>query len=55
MERDILPSLSDLVVIPALSPAFDAQWAEHGHLDAAVEHVRGGSPRVSCPARGSTS
>ena len=38
---EILPSLSDLVAIPALSPSFDAQWAEHGHLDAAVAHVRG--------------
>lgn len=38
---EILPSLSDLVAIPALSPSFDQQWAEHGHLDAAVQHVRG--------------
>ena len=36
-----LPSLSGLVEIPALSPAFDASWAETGHLRAAVEHVRG--------------
>ncbi len=39
-EAEILPSLSDLVAIPALSPMFDAQWATNGHLDAAVEHVR---------------
>ncbi|PRX47598.1 acetylornithine deacetylase/succinyl-diaminopimelate desuccinylase-like protein [Prauserella shujinwangii] len=38
---DILPSLSGLVEIPALSPAFDPAWAASGHLDAAVEHVRG--------------
>ncbi|EHY89568.1 M20/M25/M40 family metallo-hydrolase [Saccharomonospora azurea] len=37
---DVLPSLSTLVSIPALSPAFDPDWAETGHLDAAVEHVR---------------
>ncbi|MEY8042774.1 M20/M25/M40 family metallo-hydrolase [Saccharopolyspora cebuensis] len=36
----VLPSLSDLVRIPAVSPAFDADWADTGHLDAAVEHVR---------------
>ena len=40
-ENDILPSLSDLVTIPAVSQSFDADWAEHGHLAAAVEHVRG--------------
>ena len=38
--NDITPSLSGLVEIPALSPAFDAEWAANGHLAAAVEHVR---------------
>ncbi|HET6500533.1 MAG TPA: M20/M25/M40 family metallo-hydrolase [Amycolatopsis sp.] len=37
---EVLPSLSDLIRIPALSPAFDAEWAATGHLAAAVEHVR---------------
>ena len=37
---DILPSLSGLVAIPALSPGFDPDWANSGHLAAAVEHVR---------------
>jgi len=37
---DILPSLCGLVEIPALSPSFDDGWAAHGHLDAAVDHVR---------------
>jgi acetylornithine deacetylase/succinyl-diaminopimelate desuccinylase-like protein len=36
-----LPSLAGLVEIPALSPDFDARWAETGHLRAAIEHVRG--------------
>jgi acetylornithine deacetylase/succinyl-diaminopimelate desuccinylase-like protein len=36
----VLPSLSGLVEIPALSPAFDASWAAHGQLQAAVDHVR---------------
>ena len=35
-----LPSLIEFVKIPALSPGYDASWAEHGHLRAAVEHVR---------------
>ncbi|MEM9803201.1 MAG: M20/M25/M40 family metallo-hydrolase [Planctomycetota bacterium] len=33
----ILPSLHDFIKIPAKSPAFDADWAEHGYLDTAVE------------------
>lgn len=36
-ERDALGALSDFAAIPALSPMFDAQWAEHGHLDRAAE------------------
>ncbi|SES28834.1 Acetylornithine deacetylase/Succinyl-diaminopimelate desuccinylase [Actinokineospora terrae] len=40
-EAEILPSLSDFVAIPALSPHFDGNWAANGHLDAAVEHLRG--------------
>ena len=35
-----VPSLCELVRIPALSPAFDPAWAESGHLDAAVAHLR---------------
>ncbi|MEU6645004.1 M20/M25/M40 family metallo-hydrolase [Saccharomonospora sp. NPDC046836] len=38
--NDVLPSLSGLVEIPALSQAFDKDWARSGQLDAAVEHVR---------------
>ncbi|WP_179772575.1 M20/M25/M40 family metallo-hydrolase [Amycolatopsis endophytica] len=37
---EVLPSLSGLVEIPALSQAFDADWAANGHLAAAVRHVR---------------
>jgi len=40
-DSEILPSLTDFVAIPALSPAFDADWATSGHLDAAAEHLRG--------------
>ena len=39
-EHEILPSLSGLVRIPALSQAFDPDWAAHGYLATAVEHVR---------------
>ncbi|KAA9166788.1 M20/M25/M40 family metallo-hydrolase [Amycolatopsis acidicola] len=37
---EVLPSLSGLVEIPALSQSFDPDWAANGHLAAAVEHVR---------------
>src|SRR5699024_11984635 len=39
-DSEILPSLRELVTIPALAPDFDADWAESGHLDAAIEHVK---------------
>ncbi|MFF5112744.1 M20/M25/M40 family metallo-hydrolase [Streptosporangium sp. NPDC000509] len=38
--EDVLPSLSGLVEIPALSPAFDADWERNGHLRTAADHVR---------------
>src|ERR1700716_2787885 len=38
--NDVLPSLSGLVEIPALSPAFDSDWARSGQLAAAIDHVR---------------
>ncbi|WP_020669218.1 M20/M25/M40 family metallo-hydrolase [Amycolatopsis nigrescens] len=38
---DALRSLSDFVRIPALSPAFDADWVSSKYLHEAVEHVRG--------------
>ena len=48
-ENEVLPSLSDLVRIPALSQAFDPDWAENGHLHAAIEHVRGWIARRDLP------
>lgn len=39
-ERDGLPSLTDYITIPALSPMFDPDWVAHGHLADAVEHIR---------------
>src|SRR5438046_2207895 len=32
----IVPALTEYVRIPAKSPMFDREWAEHGHLDRAV-------------------
>ncbi len=39
-EDSVLSSLSELVRIPAVSPAYDAEWVAAGKLDAAIEHVR---------------
>ncbi len=36
-ERDALETLSTYAAIPCLSPMFDADWSENGHLDRAVE------------------
>ncbi|MDY7106395.1 MAG: M20/M25/M40 family metallo-hydrolase [Actinomycetota bacterium] len=40
-DDDILPTLTDYIRIPALSPAFDPDWATSGHLDAAVAMLSG--------------
>src|SRR6266481_6394651 len=40
-DQSIVPTLHEYVKIPAKSPMFDAQWREHGHIDRAVELVRG--------------
>src|SRR5688572_14522826 len=36
---DVLPSLSDLVAIPAVSPAYDAGWRSRGALHSAAAHM----------------
>jgi acetylornithine deacetylase/succinyl-diaminopimelate desuccinylase-like protein len=38
---DIVPTLHDYIAIPALSPAFDADWASNGHMTRAVDLVAG--------------
>jgi len=35
-EQEILPALHEYIRIPNRSPAFDAQWREHGMMDKAV-------------------
>jgi len=36
-DEEIVPQLVEYIRIPNKSPMFDAQWAEHGYMDAAVE------------------
>lgn len=50
-DAEILPVLHDYIRIPALSPAFDAEWAAHGHLDRAVELVRSWCAARDLPGR----
>ena len=38
-DRDIVSQLSDYIAIPAKSPAFDADWVQHGHLDTVVQRA----------------
>ncbi|MBT4058707.1 MAG: M20/M25/M40 family metallo-hydrolase [Euryarchaeota archaeon] len=40
-ENSALPSLSEYIKIPALSPAFDVEWENNGHLDATIDHFLG--------------
>jgi len=35
-ESSILPALERYIAIPAKSPAFDAEWQQHGHLERVV-------------------
>lgn len=36
-DSQIVPQLNEYIKIPNKSPMFDAQWAEHGYMDQAVE------------------
>ncbi|MEI7785613.1 MAG: M20 family metallopeptidase [Betaproteobacteria bacterium] len=38
-DQDIVARLSDYIAIPAKSPTFDPQWAEHGHIDTVVRQA----------------
>src|SRR5713226_198524 len=43
--EDVLPALIRYIEIPAKSPAFDRDWAAHGHLDRAVALIEEWSRR----------
>ena len=38
-DGDIVRQLTDYIAIPAKSPTFDADWAQHGHIDAVVRNA----------------
>ncbi len=37
----IVPALREYITVPNQSPAFDAQWREHGHMQRAVDLITG--------------
>ena len=38
-DQDIVARLSDYIAVPAKSPMFDPQWAEHGHINTVVRQA----------------
>jgi acetylornithine deacetylase/succinyl-diaminopimelate desuccinylase-like protein len=46
---DVVPTLHDYIRIPAKSPAFDPDWAEHGYLDEATALLRDWAAARSIP------
>ena len=38
-DGDIIRQLSDYIAIPAKSPAFDPDWAQHGHIDTVIRNA----------------
>ena len=38
-DQDIVPQLTEYIRIPAKSPTFDPQWAEHGYIDTVVRNA----------------
>jgi acetylornithine deacetylase/succinyl-diaminopimelate desuccinylase-like protein len=39
-DEEIVPALTEFIRIPNLSPAFDPEWAAHGHMAEAADLVR---------------
>ena len=38
-DGDIIRQITDYIAIPAKSPAFDSDWAQHGYIDTVVRHA----------------
>jgi len=47
--NQIVPQLIEYIRIPNKSPAFDPDWAEHGHMDQAVAQLEGWARTQSIP------
>src|SRR5262245_57455308 len=48
-DRDIIPTLHDYIRIPNVSPVFEADWAELGHMQRAVDLLAGWSKARPIP------
>ncbi len=48
-QASIVPALEEYIAIPNESPAFDAKWQEHGHMDRAVELFTGWATAQNIP------
>jgi acetylornithine deacetylase/succinyl-diaminopimelate desuccinylase-like protein len=44
-DHDVIPALTDYIRIPAKSPMYDVEWAQHGHIDRAVDLITGWARR----------
>jgi acetylornithine deacetylase/succinyl-diaminopimelate desuccinylase-like protein len=53
-DEEVVPTLVDYIRIPNKSPAFDADWAAHGHMDEAVELLESWARRKLDALKGST-
>jgi acetylornithine deacetylase/succinyl-diaminopimelate desuccinylase-like protein len=53
-DEEVIPTLVDYIRIPNKSPAFDADWAAHGHMDKAVALLEAWARRKISALRGAT-
>ena len=53
-DAEIVPTLVDYIRIPNKSPAFDADWAAHGHMDKAVDLLEAWARRKIPALKGAT-
>jgi acetylornithine deacetylase/succinyl-diaminopimelate desuccinylase-like protein len=53
-DDEVTPTLVDYIRIPNKSPAFDPDWAAHGHMDKAVAMFEAWARRKIEPLKGST-
>jgi acetylornithine deacetylase/succinyl-diaminopimelate desuccinylase-like protein len=38
-DNDVVPAITDYIRVPNISPAFDPEWAAHGHMDRAADLI----------------
>lgn len=53
-DAEVVPTLVDYIRIPNKSPAFDPDWAAHGHMDKAVALLEAWARRKITALKGST-